>query len=67
MIQNVMKMIKNIYEGGNINEEQKIDIYTKINSKEEVISVVDNLLSAYQSNDELAIMIVNIIIWFNSI
>ena len=42
-----MKLIKNIYEGGCINEEQRIDIYTKVNSKEEVIGIVDSLLSAH--------------------
>lgn len=59
-------MIKNIYEG-NITEEQKQEIFDKVNSKEQVISVADDLLKSHSNNDDLAIMIVNIIICFNSI
>ena len=65
-IQNVMKMVKNIYEGG-ISQEHKNAIYQKVNQHEQVINVADNLLQNNQNNDDLPIMIVNIIICFNSI
>ena len=42
-----MKMIRNIYEGGAISEEARADIYTQVNAKEEVITVVDDLLQSY--------------------
>lgn len=39
----------------------------KVNANEEVIDHADSLLQKYHTNDDLAIMIVNIIICFNSI
>jgi hypothetical protein len=41
-----MKMIKNIYENCN-NEDQKLDIFEKVTSKEEVINVADDLLKSH--------------------
>eukprot|EP00347_Sterkiella_histriomuscorum_P023636 403333912 len=66
-IYNVMKLVKNLYEGGSITEAIKLDIFEKVSAKEEFIVMADNLLQSYQNNDELAIMIVNIIICFSSI
>jgi hypothetical protein len=42
-IQNVMKMVKNIYEG-QISEEKKQEIIANVESKEQVINVADDLL-----------------------
>lgn len=61
-----MKIVKNIYEGC-IADELKQEIFEKVNSKEDVINMADNLLQTQHNNDDLAIMIVNIIICFNSI
>ena len=67
-----MKMIKNIFDG-NITLEQKNDIFAKVTQKEEIITESDMLLSNYKDSeskeelDELAIIIVNIIICYNSI
>jgi hypothetical protein len=67
-----MKMIKNIFDG-NITPEERNDIYQKVLAKEEIITESDMLLSNYKDSDskdeldELAIIIVNIIICYNSI
>lgn len=67
-----MKMIKNIFDG-NISREQQHDIYVKVTAKEEIITESDQLLNSYKESyskdelDELAIIIVNIIICYNSI
>lgn len=39
----------------------------KVNTREPVINKADSLLQTHKNNDDLAIMIVNIIICFNSI
>ena len=39
-IQNIMKMIKNIFDG-NISREQQHDIYVKVTAKEEIITESD--------------------------
>jgi hypothetical protein len=65
-------MIKNIFDG-NISREQQHDIYVKVTAKEEIITESDQLLNSYKESyskdelDELAIIIVNIIICYNSI
>lgn len=67
-----MKMIKNIFDG-NISPEQRKEIFDKVTDKEEIITESDMLLSNYKDSeskdelDELAIIIVNIIICYNSI
>ena len=67
-----MKMIKNIFDG-NISPEQKNDIFIKVTQKEEIITESDSLLLSYNNQtskdelDEVAIIIVNIIICYNSI
>ena len=68
-IQNIMKLIKNIYEG-NITEAQKSSIYEIVLQREQIITDSDLLLNKYQDSekkDELAIIIVNIIICYNAI
>ena len=68
-VQNIMKMIKNIFEG-NITAEQKKNIYDKVTAREQIIADSDMLLTNYKDSekkDELAIIIVNIIICYNSI
>lgn len=62
-------MIKNIYDG-NISPEQQQDIYNKVTQREQIITESDQLLNNYkdsENEDELAIIIVNIIICYNSI
>lgn len=62
-------MIKNIYDG-NISPEQRQDIFLKVTSREQIITDSDKLLNDQkdsENKDELAIIIVNIIICYNSI
>jgi hypothetical protein len=64
-----MKMIKNIFEG-NITPEQKQNIFETVTAREQIITDSDQLLSKYKDSekkDELAIIIVNIIICYNAI
>lgn len=68
-IQNIMKMIKNIFDG-NISHEQQSDIFVQVTKCEQIITDSDQLLNNYkdsENKDELAIIIVNIIICYNSI
>ena len=68
-IQNIMKMIKNIFDG-NISPEKRQDIFVKVTQREQIITDSDQLLNNYkdsENKDELAIIIVNIIICYNSI
>jgi hypothetical protein len=65
-------MIKNIFDG-NISREQQQDIYYRVTAEEKIITESDELLNNYKDAyskdelDELAIIIVNIIICYNSI
>jgi hypothetical protein len=64
-----MKMVRNIFEG-NISAEQKKNIYDKVTQREQIIADSDMMLNNYKDSekkDELAIIIVNIIICYNSI
>jgi hypothetical protein len=67
-----MKMIKNIFDG-NISRESNTDIYYRVTAEEKIITESDELLNNYKDAyskdelDELAIIIVNIIICYNSI
>ena len=61
-------MVKHLFEGHNISEEKKQDIVEIVKAHEEVINAADEVLKTQKNiNDELAVMIVNIIICFNSI
>jgi len=64
-----MKMIKNIFDG-NIEQDQQRDIFVEVTRREQIITDSDQLLNNYkdsENKDELAIIIVNIIICYNSI
>ena len=66
-VQNVMKMVKHLFEGAS--QEQKEEIVLKVEAKQnrELIQQVDLLLQQYKGNDDMAVMIVKIISCFNSI
>ena len=67
-IQNVMRMVKHLFEGHNISAEQKEDIRDRVKDHEDVINAADDVLKLQKNiSHELAVMIVNIIICFNSI
>ena len=67
-IQNVMRMVKHLFEGHNISDKDREDIVSQVKSHEDVINAADDVLKTMQNNNhELAVMIVNIIICFNSI
>lgn len=65
-IQNVMKVIKNWYER-NIKDSDKKAIQDMVKSHGEMINISDQLLQKYSDHDDIAIIVVNIIICFNSI
>lgn len=65
-IQNVMKIIKNCYER-NIKESDKKAIQDMVRNHSEMINISDQLLQKYSDHDDIAIIVVNIIICFNSI
>ena len=65
-IQNVMKVIKNCYER-NIKESDKKAIQDMVKNHREMINISDQLLQKYSDHDDIAIIVVNIIICFNSI
>lgn len=65
-IQNVMKIIKNWYELST-KENDKRTIQDMVRNHGEMISISDQLLQKYSDHDDIAIIVVNIIIWFNSI
>jgi hypothetical protein len=65
-IQNVMKVIKNWFER-NIKTSDKKAIEKMIDNKKEMIDTCDLLLKKYSDHDDIAIIVVNIIICFNSI
>lgn len=60
-IQNVMKVIKNCYER-NISENDKKDIQDLVRNHGEMITMADQLLQKYSDHDDIAIIVVNIII-----
>lgn len=65
-IQNVMKVIKNCYER-NIKPADKLAIEEMVKNHSEMINISDKLLQKYSDHDDIAIIVVNIIICFNSI
>lgn len=65
-IQNVMKMVKHLFEGAGDKETQK-QIVDEVEKSKACIERVDDLLQNRKSNDDLSVMIVKIITCFNSI
>ena len=65
-VQNVMKMVKHLFEGAP-DKEMKQDIVEKVEENRKLIEKVDELLERYKGNDDMAVMIVKIISCFNSI
>jgi predicted KAP-like P-loop ATPase len=65
-IQNVMNLVKHLFEGSIPLESQK-NIAKTVSSQKGVIDKFDSLLEGHKKNEDLSIMIVNIIICFNSI
>ncbi len=62
-------MIKNIYDG-NVSKDQQNAIFLQVTKRENIINDSDQLLKNCknsESKDELAIIIVNIILCYNSI
>lgn len=59
-------MVKHLFEG-NLGPEDQAKLVAEVTHNEDVIEQADALLQKHASNDDLAIMIVNIIICFNSI
>ena len=58
-----------MFEGSGTTEAQKTDIHEKVSRQgyQDVINKTDSLLQSHSDQDELVIMIVNIIICYNSI
>ena len=61
-----MKMLKNIFDGAEKSQTRR-DINKTVENYKNIIERADSLLPKQEKNDELTIMIVNIIICFNSI
>ena len=61
-----MKLIKNVYEG-DLTKEAKKKISDEVKKHDEIIIICDELLTKHENNDDVAIMVVSIIISFNSI
>lgn len=66
-VQNVMKMIKHLFEGAELHEKHRIVEKVEAQENRELIEQVDSLLQQYKGNDDMAVMIVKIISCFNSI
>ena len=56
-----MKVIKNCYER-DINESNKKAIQDMVKNHREMINISDQLLQKYSDHDDIAIIVVNIII-----
>jgi hypothetical protein len=65
-IQNVMNLVKHLFEGSIPLEAQK-GIAATVSAQKDVIETFDSLLEEKKKDEDLSIMIVNIIICFNSI
>lgn len=65
-VQNVMKMVKHLFEGIE-STETKQKIVEKVEEHRSVMDRVDDLLNTYKGNEDMIIMIVKIISCFNSI
>jgi hypothetical protein len=61
-----MKLIKNVFEG-DLPKELKKKISDEVKKHDEIIMICDELLTKHEDNDDIAIMVVSIIISFNSI
>lgn len=46
-IANVMKLIKNIFEGGQLSETENQDIFVKVSNSEQIITFADALLDNF--------------------
>ena len=61
LIQSIMKVIKNCYER-DVKESDKKAIQDMVKNHREMINLSDNLLQRYSDHDNIAIIVVNIII-----
>ena len=67
--QNVMKMIRNLHEGVEESSESRNSIVKEVMERKKIFDYARKILEDenYKKDDELAVIIVNIIICFNSI
>ena len=67
--QNVMKMIRNLHEGVEESSESRNSIVKEVMERKQIFDYARKILEDenYKKDDELAVIIVNIIICFNSI
>mmetsp|Transcript_16496 Transcript_16496/g.25481 ORF Transcript_16496/g.25481 Transcript_16496/m.25481 type:complete len:164 (-) Transcript_16496:5695-6186(-) len=68
-IADIMKMIRNVYQSKDLSDDQKQDIFTKVTQRRQIITDSDLLLrdSSYYTKDDLAVIIINIIVCYVSI